>query len=170
MSTKAKTRRFVKDLSADNPVTRWNATNELRDLASDTEAMQALSAVLERDENPFVRSNAAKALRIGAKAARVLPTLIEALSDEDKDVRVSTLLTLQCIGDSAQGAVPAILDCLRDHEWEVRFFSAHLLGRLAPQNFDARKQLNKLLRDPIDLVASAAREALTGRSQVQDPL
>lgn len=163
MSTKAKTRRFMKDLTADNPVTRFNATNGLRDLASDTEAMQALSAVLERDENPFVRSNAAKALRIGAKAARVLPTLMEALSDDDKDVRVSTLLTLQSIGDSAYPAVPAIIECMVDHEWEVRFFSAHLLGRLAPTSQLVRQGLNKLLRDPKDLVRTAAREALTGR-------
>ena len=163
MSTKAKTRRYVAELTAENPVTRWNATNQLRELAADTEAMHALSAVLERDENPFVRSNAAKALRIGEKAARVLPTLVEALSDEDKDVRVSTLLTLQSIGQAAQDAIPEILLGLGDLEWEVRFFAAHLLGRLAPNDLDVRKGLNRLLRDPKDLVRTAAREALTGR-------
>ena len=160
-SREVKTEKFLKDLNDDNPVTRWKAASSLRSVASDTEAMDALSVALE-DENSFVRLNATQALRVGEKAARVLPNLIDALDDEDKYVRLSTLLTLQSIGVAAKNATPAIIQCLLDHEWEVRFFAAHLLGRLAPTNLRVRLALNKVLRDSVDLVQVAAREALSG--------
>jgi peptidyl-prolyl cis-trans isomerase A (cyclophilin A) len=149
-------------LAAPEPLVRFAAARELRELGPEGKAALPALVLATKDEQPFVRVEAARALvEIGITEAEVkdlvarlgpsdndtalllgealaglgapaLPALLELVRGSDARARKAALPVVALLGRHGAPATPHLLDLLRSDDAETQKLAGEALRRVAP--------------------------------------
>ncbi len=123
-----------------------------------SQAVTALLEALEHDDGEVRRYAAYAFSQMKGASQAAIPRLTELLDDDQMAYMAARALGE--IGPAAKGTVPKIVALLTSSHAGERAEAARALSRLQPLPMDVISAIKDLLRDDVDFVRAAARDAL----------